>query len=568
MTSTVFVGRPDAKALGAYYTDRQIAEFLIEWAVRAPSDRVLDPSFGGGVFLAAAARRIAVLGGNPGKQVSGIELSQATFESAGHPLRQEFGKLRLRQGDFFDFDGSERELGVGGFQAVVGNPPFIRYQRFTGLSRTTALQRAAEEGVVLPKLSSSWAPFLVHSAALLASGGRLAMVVPYEIVYARYAKPVLQYVASRFAHVTILTFEKPLFPELNESTVLLLAEGKQQHGDGKLLIKHLEGPEELGPAIHSSDTRSSQVDVRSIVNGEERFDLLHLPTEYRELYAAARRFCGRLGSVADVGIGYVTGANDFFHVTPEIRRSFALPEEVLARAVCRGAALRGAVFTNEDWSHALDSGAAAYLLRLEGASRSPGVRRYLEAGEQRGIPNRYKCRMRKPWFRVPNVYQADGLLTYMSGDWPRFVANDTDVFAPNTLHVVRMRNAGYSARMLAVLWQTSIARLSAQLEGHAMGGGMLKLEPREAERILLPSGIESCDGDALALEIDSLLRAGRDDDARRLADEGTLVAAGFTRTDCDRLARAAELLVRRRCSRISAHAGRSRQSFGWLTAPL
>lgn len=556
MTSTVLVGRQDAKALGAYYTDQQIAEFLIEWAVRSPSDRVLDPSFGGGVFLAAAARRIIALGGKPGRQICGIELSQETFESAGRALDGEFGKLRLRQGDFFDFDHSDRDLGVGGFQALVGNPPFIRYQRFTGLSRTTALRRAADEGVVLPQLSSSWAPFLVHSAAQLANGGRLAMVVPYEIVYARYAKPVLQYVASRFAHVTILTFEKPLFPDLNESTVLLLADGKQQHGDGKLLIKHLEGPEELGPAIHSGDIRSSQIDARAIVDGDERFDLLHLPLEYRELYAAARQFCSRLGNVADVGIGYVTGANDFFHITPEIRRSFAFPDEVLARSVCRGSALRGAIFTHADWSDALAAGAAAYLLRLDGPPRSRGVREYIAAGEQLGIPNRYKCRMRKPWFRVPNVYEADAFLTYMSGEWPRLVANDSHAFAPNTLHVVRMRSADHSARTLAILWQTSIARLSAQLEGHAMGGGMLKLEPREAERILLPSLVAGCEVDALALEIDSLLRGGRDDEARRLADNVTLVAAGFTRSDCDRLARAAELLVRRRCSRISAHEGR------------
>src|ERR1700679_5804 len=53
----------DAKAYGAFYTDAQIAEFLAWWGVREPTETVLDPSFGGGVFLRAAAKRISALGG-------------------------------------------------------------------------------------------------------------------------------------------------------------------------------------------------------------------------------------------------------------------------------------------------------------------------------------------------------------------------------------------------------------------------------------------------------------------------------------------------------------------------
>jgi tRNA1(Val) A37 N6-methylase TrmN6 len=560
MPSPVVIDRPDAKESGAYYTDRNVAEFLVRWAVRGPDDHVLDPSSGGGVFLAAAARRIAELGGAPAKQVCGVELNEEAFADVRRSLGRQFGPLRLHQGDFFEFDSvSATRLAkkqLGGFDAVVGNPPFIRYQRFTGQARANGLRRAAEEGVVLPQLSSSWAPFLVHSAAMLMPGGRLAMVLPYELVYARYAKPVLNYLAAQFAHVTLLTFDQPLFPEVNEATVLLLAEGKCASGSGKLLIKHLDGPRDLLAAVHSDETRSSRIDARALVDGEERFDLLHLPLEYREVYAAARRFCGRLGSIAGVGIGYVTGANDFFHVTPENRVSYALPDAVLARTVCRGSALRGAIFTDEDWAAALPGGGASYLLRLDGESDLAPVQRYLRAGQRQGIAQRYKCRSRKPWYRVPNVYQADAFLTYMSGDRPRLVVNEAGVFAPNTLHVVRMRGHDVRVATLAILWQTSIALLSAQLEGHAMGGGMLKLEPREAERILLPLTIEPHESTAVLREIDALLRSGRGDDARHLADDLTLVAAGFTRSDCDRLARAAELLVRRRCSRISAHADR------------
>lgn len=65
------------KALGAYYTDSQIAEFLVWWAVRGASDTVLDPAFGGGVFLRAACRRLREKGGDPATQVFGVEVDAA-----------------------------------------------------------------------------------------------------------------------------------------------------------------------------------------------------------------------------------------------------------------------------------------------------------------------------------------------------------------------------------------------------------------------------------------------------------------------------------------------------------
>ena len=32
-----------AKALGAFYTDALVADFLVRWAIRSPHDRVMDP---------------------------------------------------------------------------------------------------------------------------------------------------------------------------------------------------------------------------------------------------------------------------------------------------------------------------------------------------------------------------------------------------------------------------------------------------------------------------------------------------------------------------------------------
>lgn len=50
------------KTLGAFYTAETVATFLVNWAVRAADDSVLDPSCGDGVFLSAAVERLRRLG--------------------------------------------------------------------------------------------------------------------------------------------------------------------------------------------------------------------------------------------------------------------------------------------------------------------------------------------------------------------------------------------------------------------------------------------------------------------------------------------------------------------------
>mgnify|MGYP001380096027 FL=1 len=68
------MGVVEQKTLGAFYTDASVADFLVNWAIRSGNDTVLDPAFGGGVFLRSAARRISSLGGNSSSQVFGVEI--------------------------------------------------------------------------------------------------------------------------------------------------------------------------------------------------------------------------------------------------------------------------------------------------------------------------------------------------------------------------------------------------------------------------------------------------------------------------------------------------------------
>ena len=118
-----------AKNFGAFYTDRAVADFLVGWAVRSGADRVLDPSFGGGVFLEAASRHLG-----DGRSLYGVELDlEVHARVSGDFAARALPPQNLIHADFFDVETSES--GLPPLDAVVGNPPFIRYQKFSGESQ-------------------------------------------------------------------------------------------------------------------------------------------------------------------------------------------------------------------------------------------------------------------------------------------------------------------------------------------------------------------------------------------------------------------------------------------------
>lgn len=452
------------KQLGAYYTPDSVARSLVRWAVAASGDRLLDPACGDGRFLAMHANSV------------GVE----DDPDAVAVVQKRSPKSLIHAGDFFSWalDTSER------FECAAGNPPFIRYQRFAGAVRSTALALCAMRGAKFTALSSSWAPFLVVTASLLKPGGRMAFVVPAEIGHAPYAAPLLDYLLRNFNLVHVVAIRDKLFPDLSEDCWLLYCEGfgaKSRSFFFSALDRFdaCEHPPTCGHPISLTEWHRAGRRLRPFVLPERTLNL------YRAL--AESDTTVRLSDVARVGIGYVTGANDFFHLRPSVARSRRIDDRFLVPAVRNGRDLVGATITAstvEKWSR---NDSPNFLLRLDAAQEVPRpVQRYLDSDDGQAARGSYKCRNRSPWYVVPDVRVPDAFLSYMSGETPSLVANHAGCVATNSVHVVRMQGA-FSVTQLQRRWTDPLTRLSCEIEGHPLGGGLLKLEPSEAARILLRS---------------------------------------------------------------------------------
>lgn len=513
------------KGLGAFYTPLSMASVLTDWAVRTPTDVALDPSFGGLVFLRAARTRLEELGAPPqriSEQLYGIDLDDAAHRAAAAEDWLGLDRSHLLESDFFAVDPDE----LPAVQALIGNPPYIRYQAFNG-SSAGARQLALKAGVRLSRLASSWAPFVVHGTSFLAEGGRTAQVLPGEILHAHYAEEVVEFLRREFGRIFIAVFEERIFPGALEDVVLLFAEGRGAAGKADIEIVSCADVDDLSERLREAedDPPPSPSRVRSGFMGQL------LPVETQRLYQELADSSLRFGEVASVDIGAVTGANEFFVVDAE--HGEKLPKSMMKPAVAKAAQIGGARLTKKDHRDLLLGGQRALMLMAD--RKSPklpaSLRAHIKEGESRGFHERYKCRIRDPWWLLqpPKEGIAQLLLTYCSNDHPRLVVNEAGALNTNTIHGVRLRGTALEAAVLAAGFYNSLTLLSAELVGRSYGGGVLKLEPSEAEALVLP--VLSPELVTVLPQVDAAIRSRDLDAAVDLVDPLVLTPLGLEESE-------------------------------------
>jgi hypothetical protein len=453
------------KLSGAYFTPEALASALACWAVRETNDRLLDPSCGDGRFIAAHVNSVGI-------EQDPISAQQAVARAPW---------ALVHEGDFFQWAGATPER----FECCAGNPPFIRYQHFNGAVRKRALELCAGAGAEFNGLASSWAPFLVAAATLLKPGGRMAFVVPAEIGHAPYAAPLLEYLVAHFSTVHVIAIRQKLFPLLSEDCWLLYTEG---YGGRTAEIRFSAMDSFEWSARPPASYQRIGVDEWRL-RWNRRLRPFLVSPRARDAYTrvAAAPGTAHLGAFASVGIGYVSGDNDFFHLRPSEAASWGIPEYFLHASVRNGRSLPPRRITAQTVQNWMKADEQMLLLRLRRGDELPAsVKGYLDSEAGKTAREAYKCRNRAPWYAVPDVKVPNFVLTYMAGRAPQLVRNDAGVTCTNTMHGVSIKDVDL-ARKLLPSWSSPFVQLSCEIEGHPLGGGMLKLEPREASKVMFPS---------------------------------------------------------------------------------
>lgn len=191
--------------------------------------------------------------------------------------------------------------------------------------------------------------------------------------------------------------------------------------------------------------------------------------------------------VIDVDVGIVTGLNDFFVLTEQQVRTYAL-DQYTQRLVGRSAHLPGVIFGAEDWATNAAQQRPAYLLSVPDMpfdQLPSAAQTYVRQGEAQQFHTGYKCRVRKHWYSVPSVWTPAAFMLRQVHTYPKLILNTADATCTDTIHRVRLRN-GFAADTLVAAFLNSLTFAYTEVIGRSYGGGVLELEPNEAEKLPLP----------------------------------------------------------------------------------
>ncbi|MFN4326090.1 MAG: N-6 DNA methylase [Azonexus sp.] len=495
-----FIENESAQKLrGGYYTPLDLATFIARWVKEINPKRVLEPSCGDGVFFEALAKAK----GFKGASVLGFELEEE--ESAKAQLRARESGLAattVHNADFLQWALGQFIVGDK-FDAVVGNPPFVRYQYLPEPFQARAEQVFKQLNLPFTKHTNAWVPFILASMALLRPGGRLAMVVPAEIIHVTHAQSLRSYLGRECRRLVIVDPEELWFSDTLQGAVILLAE-KAQAG---------EKPEGLGiyPVTGREFLRlspSAVFDLPQPINGKTvqgKWTRALLDPETRSLFdeLANQPAVHRFNDIAQVDVGIVTGANKFFLVTDETVRTHRL-QRWAHPMFGRSEHCPGVVYDERQHAaNASKGNPTNFLWFREGEGRiDAAAKAYIRQGEMQNLHSRYKCRVRSPWYTVPSVYATEIGMLKRSHDTPRLILNRMGAYTTDTAY--RIRTLGVAAEKLVGCFVNPLTALSAELEGRHYGGGVLELIPSEIERLLIPLP-ESAEVDLT--ELDEAIRA-------------------------------------------------------------
>lgn len=497
------------KARGAFFTPPEVCDFVVSWALRAADDAVLEPSCGEAAFMLAAAARLQHLG-SVAPAVAGYELHEHSARRATELLRAVgVSAPDVKVGDFLDARPSPT------FHAVVGNPPYVRFQGFQGDARAAGLRAALAQGVRLTNLASSWASFVIHSAAFLRPEGRMALVLPAELLSSNYAAEVRAFLLRRFASVQVVLFDRHVFPGVQTEALLLMVEGAG--GTREVSFGRVNRVADL-------DDLRFDVRLRPTSPGERWTHALADPaaTEALATLASDGVFTD-LNAWGRISLGAVTGNNRFFTMSLAQAQSLRLATTDVVRISPPGSShLRTLSLTRDAFRRLTDADERTLLFRP--TKPSSGAMRYIRAGERDGVNKAYKCRIRDPWWRVPVQESPSLFFTYMNAQTPQLCVNSLNLRHLNSIHGLYLPpERRHLAAPLAVASLNSATMLSAEVVGRAYGGGILKMEPREAAKLAVPSP-EAVETLAPALvgaskQVRRLLQDGRMVDAVSLVDQ-------------------------------------------------
>lgn len=458
-------GSEHRRLFGQFFTPFEVAAFMCRWALSDGSSNLYDPAFGLGSFYFAAKSVM------PSITFAGTEVDTKILEYFRTHASQT-PSLSLSCRNYLAQWGQSHE-------AIVCNPPYMRFQHFTNRSEVfAAFERQLQ--VQLSGYTNIASAFLIKSLSELTHGGRLAYIMPLEFLNTGYGAIIKE----RLLHKGLLKAfiklepEKDVFPDVTTSVGIILV--SNDNLIAPVRFYSVQNIQELPDALSTAPIR--EVDVANLKPSEKWI-------KYFE-NGRSSFFSPDLVTIDSYGgfcRGIATGANEFFTMSLNKATALGIPRSCFLNCITRSVQVRSAVFKDSDFDEIIRTDANVLLLNVNDQP-TEAVHKYLRYGEEEGYHLRYLTKMRSPWYKLERRTPAPLLFGVFSREKFKVIRNLSSAVNLTCYHCFYPNLFGQElCDALFLYFQSRAARQILGINMRHYGDGLEKFEPNDLNRALAPS---------------------------------------------------------------------------------
>ena len=369
----------------------------------------------------------------------------------------------------------------GGFDAVIGNPPYVRQEQVKALKPYFASAYAdVHDGA-----ADLYVYFYREGMELLRPGGRLSFIVTNKWLRAGYGAGLRRFFSERAVIERIVDFgHAPIFPDADVFPCIVVVErpGEERARDGSETMVALVPREALGDAI-GGYVSANAYGVPSARFGEGAWSLE--PAEVQALMDKIRAAGVPLREYAGVSLnrGVVTGLNEAFLIDTEVRNRLVQEDSASEEIILPY--LRGQDI--ERWTPAWAGLWMIFARRGIEIDRYPAVKRHLARYRKQLEPKPPRWKGEKWMGRKEGTYQwyelQDPIAYWEAFSEPKIVYQEIQFHASFAID-----EGGYLLNNKAFFIPTSDAYLLSVLNSPLMWWFNWRYLPHMKDEALNPAG--------------------------------------------------------------------------------
>jgi adenine-specific DNA-methyltransferase len=464
---------------GATYTPTPIVDAMVEWAhaeISTPS-RVVDPGAGSGRFLIAAARKF------PNAELVAVDVDPlATLMLRANAATHGFAdRLAVHLTDY-------RKLALPAITRptlFVGNPPDVRHHDIGEEWKTWFAATANRFGLSASTLAGLHIHFFFKTRELAQPGDYGAFITAAEWLDVNYGSVLRRMLADGLGGTAVHIIDPKAQPFADALTTAAITCFRVGSRPTEITMRSVGSLGDLAP-----------LDRGRAVPWDEIASARKWSVFVREQKQVPAGFI-ELGELFRVHRGQVTGGNDIW-IDNEAGRDLPKRYKPFTVTSARELFAAGAELNSTKGLHrVIDLPTDFDTLD---ADERKAVQRFLAWARRHGAHESYVALHRRAWWSVGLRAPAPILCTYMARRAPAFVRNVVRARHINIAHGLYPRKPLSDGVLAAIL--AYLRRHMSTAGGRTYAGGLVKFEPKELERTLIPR-IEDIDGCLAEIEAPS-----------------------------------------------------------------